>query len=56
MTQQLHFIASIMSYVKMERLKIRCGKNHFALKTLMLTNATKAAWATMYELANPKIA
>jgi hypothetical protein len=56
MTQKSHFIASIMAYVKLERLKIRCNKNHFALKSLMLVNATKAAWATMYELANHKTA
>ena len=31
MTQQSQFIASIMDYVKLEQLKIRCLKNHFAL-------------------------
>ena len=52
-TQQSHFIASIMAYVKLERLKIRCSKNHFALKSLMLVNATKAAWYTMQKLSKP---
>lgn len=56
MTQQSHFIASVMAYVKMERLKIRCAKNHFALKSIMLVNATKAAWATMQKFADPKAA
>jgi DDE superfamily endonuclease len=56
MTQQSHFIASIMAYVKMERLKIRCSKNHFALKSLMLVNATKAAWVTMQKFSEPKAA
>jgi hypothetical protein len=56
MTQPSHFIASIMAYVKLERLKIRCSKNHFAFKSLMLANATKAAWATMQKLAEPKAA
>jgi hypothetical protein len=55
-TQKSHFIASIMAYVKLERLKVRCGKNHFALKSLMVVNATKAAWMTMNDLANRKIA
>lgn len=56
MTQQSHFIASIMAYVKLERLKIRCSKNHFALKSLMLVNATKAAWCTMQKFSQPKAA
>lgn len=49
-TQQSHFIASILAYVKMERLKVRKSKNHFALKSLMLINATKAAWVTLQKL------
>lgn len=49
-TQQSHFIASILAYVKMERLKVRNSKNHFALKSLMLINATKAAWLTLQKL------
>jgi hypothetical protein len=54
MTQQSHFIASIMAHVKLERLKIRCSKNHFTLKSLMLVNATKAAWVTMQKLSGLK--
>ena len=49
-TQQSHFIASILAYVKMERLKVRKSKNHFALKSLMMVNATKAAWVTLQKL------
>jgi hypothetical protein len=56
MTQQSHFTASIMAYVKLERLKIRCSKNHFNLKSIMLVNATKAAWATMNNFSLPKVA
>lgn len=55
-TQQSHFIASIMAYLKLERLKIRCSKNHFALKSIMLVNATRAAWCTMQKLSEPKAA
>ena len=46
-TQQSHFIASILAYVTMERLKVRNSRNHFALKSLMIINATKAAWVTL---------
>lgn len=49
-TQQSHFIASIMAYVKMERLKIRSSKNHFALKSLLTINATRAAWIALKKL------
>lgn len=49
-TQQAHFIASVMAYVKLERVKVRHSKNHFALKSLMMVNATKAAWITLQKL------
>lgn len=55
-TQEAHFIASILGYVKMERLKIKHTKNHFALKDLMMVNATKAAWATLDDLEDQKAA
>ena len=49
-TQQSHFIASVFAYVKMERLKAKVSTNHFALKSLMTINATKAAWITLQQL------
>lgn len=49
-TQQSHFIAAILAYVKLERLKVKKATNHFALKSLMMTNATKAAWVTLQKL------
>lgn len=55
-TQKSHFVASIMAYVKMERLKVRCGTNHFALKSKMMVNATKMAWITMDKLSKHKYA
>jgi hypothetical protein len=55
-TQQSHFIASIMSNVKMERLKVRNSKNHFALKSQMMVNATKAAWITFQKLEGKRAA
>ena len=51
-TQQSHFIASVLAYVKMERLKVKVSANHFALKSLMAINATKAAWITLQKLSN----
>ena len=55
-TQQSHFIASILAYVKLERLKVKNTKNHFALKSLMMVNATKAAWITLQKLQGKKAA
>lgn len=55
-TQQSHFIASILAYVKMERLKVRRSTNHFALKSLMMISATKAAWITMQKLDGKRAA
>lgn len=49
-TRQSRFIASVMSYVKLERLKVKKSKNHFALKSLMMINATKAAWCVLMQL------
>lgn len=48
--QRSHFIASILAYVKLERLKVRQGKNHFALKSLLLKNATISAWQKLNSL------
>ena len=55
-TQQSHFIASVLAYVKMERLKVRISANHFALKSLMAINATKAAWITLQKLEGKRVA
>jgi len=48
--QKSHFVASILSTVKLERLKIRHGKNHFALKSLLMKNATISAWQKLNTL------
>ncbi len=55
-TQTSHFIASIMAYVKLERLKVRNNKNHFAMKTQILLQATKAAYQELRNLSTPKYA
>ena len=52
-TQTSHFVASIMAYVKLERLKVRTNKNHFALKNQIMLQATKAAYQELYKLSTP---
>ena len=52
-TQTSHFIASIMAYVKLERLKVRNNKNHFAIKKQILLQATKAAYLELHKLSTP---
>ena len=52
-TQISHFTASIMAFVKMERLKIRNSLNHFATKNLMVIKATIAAYKELLRLSTP---
>lgn len=51
--QQAHCTASILAFIKMERLKLRNNKNHFALRQIMKISATKAALKTYQQLWNP---
>jgi hypothetical protein len=55
-TQTSHFIASIMAYVKLERLKVRNNKNHFAMKAQIFLQATKAAYQELRNLSTPNYA
>jgi hypothetical protein len=52
-TQQSHFIASIMAFVKLERLNVRLNKNHFALKNRLHLIATQAAYKEWHKLSTP---
>ena len=52
-TQERHFIASIMAYVKLERLHVRLGKNHFSLKSKLYVAASKAAYKEWRKLSTP---
>jgi len=54
-TQQAHFTASMIAFVKMERLKIRNNQNHYAMKNLMWIEAAKAAWTKLDELSTNKL-
>ena len=52
-TQESHFIASIMAYVKLERMNVRLGMNHFALKSRLHIAASKAAYDEWVKLSTP---
>lgn len=54
-TQQAHFTASMIAFVKLERLKIRNNKNHYAMKSEIWLAATREAWKQLEKLSTPKI-
>ena len=49
-TQTNHIFASIMAYVKLERLKFVHKINHFAMKSKIYVEASKAAYKQLTEL------
>ena len=51
-TQQNHLFASILAYVKLEKLKFANKMNHFALKSKLYITAIKAAFKELYILNN----
>ena len=53
-TQTNHFVLSIVAYLKLEFLKQRTKKNHFAMKTQIYLAAQKAAYLELNELMNPR--
>lgn len=54
-TQQAHFTASMIAFAKLERLKIRNNKNHYAMKSQIWLAATKTAWEELERLSTPKV-
>ena len=52
-TQQAHLTASMIAFIKLERLKIRNSKNHYAMKSEIWLMATKAAWKQLEKLSTP---
>ncbi len=54
-TQQAHFTASMIAFAKLERLKIRNNKNHYAMKSQIWLAATKTAWEELERLSTPQI-
>ena len=53
-TQTNHYVLSIIAYVKLEWLKQRTNKNHFAMKAQIYLAAQKAAQAELIELSKPR--
>ena len=51
-TQQNHLFASMLAYVKLEKLKSKNKMNHFALKSKLYLAAIKAAFKELYVLKN----
>ncbi len=52
-TQSNHIFASMIAYCKLEVLKIKEKKNHFAIKAQLYLKALKAAYQELLELKNP---
>ena len=50
-TQRAHFTASMIAFIKLERLKLRNSKNHYAMKSEIWLAATKAAWKQLDKLS-----
>lgn len=50
-TQQAHCMAAVISYVKLEKLKLKNRSNHFALKTQLWVEATRQALQSMSKLS-----
>jgi hypothetical protein len=55
-TQTNHYVLSIIAYVKLEWLKQRTQKNHFAMKAQIYLAAQKAAQAELAILSRPRSA
>jgi len=49
-TQSNHFFASIYSFFKPEKFKIKHNLNHFSLRTKLYVNALKAGFQKLQEL------
>ncbi len=50
-TQMNHYMLSIIAYIKLEWLKERTGKNHFAMKTQIYLAAQQAAYNELQKLS-----
>ncbi|MBX9808446.1 MAG: transposase [Flavobacteriaceae bacterium] len=53
-TQTNHYVLSIVAYVKLEWLKQRTNKNHFAMKAQIYLATQKAAQAELVALSKPR--
>jgi hypothetical protein len=55
-TQTSHLFASLLAYVKLERLKFVHKLNHFALKAKVYGAALRMAWIQLEKIKNYKVA
>lgn len=55
-TQTNHYVLSIVAYIKLEFLKQRTTKNHFAMKAQIYLAAQQAAYDELKKLSKPKAA
>jgi len=55
-TQTNHYMPSILAYIKLEFLKQRTKKNHFAMKAQIYLAAQQAAYAELQKLSTPRAA
>lgn len=49
-TQRNHFFASLCAYIKLERLRLGSGLNHFALKSKIYFSALQSAYVELVKL------
>ena len=55
-TQMNHYMLSIIAYIKLEWLKQRTKKNHFAMKTQIYLAAQQAAYLELQKLSTNRAA
>lgn len=55
-TQTNHYVLSIAAYIKLEWLKQRTSKNHFAMKAQIYLAAQQAAYTELKKLSTPRAA
>jgi hypothetical protein len=55
-TQTNHYMLSIVAYIKLEFIKQRTKKNHFAMKAQIYLAAQQAAYAELQKLSTPRAA
>jgi hypothetical protein len=55
-TQTNHFVAALCSFTKLEMLKVRTTKNHYALKAHLYVSALQQALATLQQLEPVRLA
>jgi len=53
-TQQNHLFATILAYIKLEKLKFTNKMNHFAMKSKLYLAAIKAAFKELNQIKNWK--